>query len=386
MKILTFLHSFEPGGVERVALRLAKSWNDLGHDAPVFMGRPDGAARTSAPENINYIFPIAPRVSPASFETLWMIFLLPQVIRREKPDALFCAGNSYTVVSVAIKLLLGRSCPPILAKISNDLYRHDLPASSRWFYHFWLRLQTRFLDRLVGMAEPMREEITQCMAAPSSKIAIIRDPAIERSVIDRAAKLRRANVSQRCGRRFVAVGRLVSQKNFSALLKALQSSALTGDRLTIVGDGPLRDKLERQTTDLGICAKVKFAGHSDDVIADLVRSDVFVLSSLYEGVPAVLVEALAVGLGIIATDCSSSIAEMLGNGKFGKIIPVGNVAALSSAIRDASPITNDTNARRAMADNFTLEKASSLYLLQFQIIVRNFRTASARIIAQGYCK
>jgi hypothetical protein len=75
-------------------------------------------------------------------------------IRRHRPDVLFCAGNSYTVVAVTMRLVLGRRCPPILAKISNDLTRADLPAVARPFYRLWLRIQGRLL--IVWSAWPSR--------------------------------------------------------------------------------------------------------------------------------------------------------------------------------------------------------------------------------------
>ncbi|NRD89545.1 hypothetical protein C8024_08940 [Sphingopyxis sp. BSNA05] len=83
MKILTFLHSFEPGGVERVALRLAACWQKQGLEAPVFMGRLDGAGRIAEAERLRLIYPATPPISPAWIETMWMIATLPGVIRRE---------------------------------------------------------------------------------------------------------------------------------------------------------------------------------------------------------------------------------------------------------------------------------------------------------------
>lgn len=140
MRVLTFLHSFEPGGVERVALRLVRHWRALGIDAPLFMGRSEGAMAADVAAGLAFETPRAP-FPTAWCETLWMILTLPRAIRRLRADVLFCAGNSYTVVAVALRLLLGRNCPPIVAKISNSLDRPDLGPLARWGYVRWLRIR-----------------------------------------------------------------------------------------------------------------------------------------------------------------------------------------------------------------------------------------------------
>ena len=153
LRVMTFLHSFEPGGVERVALRLHSEWTRLGIDARLVLGRDTGVQRNDWPR-LSYRT-LAPRWLPtAGVETLWLIAALPGEIRRQRPDVLFCAGNTYAVVAVAMRLLLGRACPPIVAKVSNDLARIDRSRLERWAYRLWLRIQGRLVDRFVGMAPP----------------------------------------------------------------------------------------------------------------------------------------------------------------------------------------------------------------------------------------
>ena len=157
-RILCFLHSFELGGVERTALRLCGAWHDAGAEIAIVIGRDEGPLRIEAPNGL-VLVPRALPVSSKAFETAWMIAKLPRFIRTWRPDVLFCAGNSYTVVAVAMKLLLGRDCPPIVAKISNDLARPDYPALVRAFYHRWCRIQGRYLDHLVALSRAMREAL-----------------------------------------------------------------------------------------------------------------------------------------------------------------------------------------------------------------------------------
>jgi glycosyltransferase involved in cell wall biosynthesis len=355
LRVLTFLHSFEPGGVERVALRLCRAWGAQSH---LVMGRATGVMRSEA-DGLEYEILSRERISTAWWETLWMIARLPAVIRRVKPDVLFCAGNSYTVVSVAMKLRLGKACPPIIAKVSNDLARADMPWPVRAMYHRWLRVQGRLIDRFVGMAPPMLAEISDAMAIEPARVAVIDDPALSMADITRLAA-RPDDRGQRT--RFVAAGRLSPQKNFPLLVRAFAKIANGADTLTILGEGPERARIEREVAALGIIERVTLPGHVPDLVPWLARSDIFALSSDYEGVPAVIAEALAAGLAIAATDCSVSMGDMLGHGAFGTGVPVGDVDAFAAALSVARIAPLDRPAMRAQAERFTVERAAQRYL------------------------
>lgn len=363
MRVLTFLHSFEHGGVERVALRLVRQWRVSGIDAPLFLGRTDGAMRHDVGADLAFETP--PRIPPAValWETLWMIWQLPRVVRQLRPDVLFCAGNTYVVVAVALKLILGRQCPPILAKMSNDLERLDAPWWIRRPYHLWLRIQAHFLDHIVGMAAPMANDIRTLLAIPDTMISVIPNPALTDDLIFRLRSLpRNAVQSPFSGRRFVSVGRLTRQKNMGLMLRAFASAGRTGDTLTIFGDGPDRAKLQKLAANLGIDEAVDFRGYVSEPAALLPQFDILLLSSDYEGVPGVVLEALAAGLPIVATDCSSSMATLLQHGALGTLIKTGDETAFARAIVAARPGMQNRALSLAQAKRFTLERAAQSYL------------------------
>jgi len=360
LRVLTFLHSFEPGGVERVALRLHAAWRASGVDSRLVMGRTAGAMRREWPGLVPEVLGNE-AVPTAHWETLWMIFHLPGAIRRIRPDVLFCAGNSYTVVAVMMRLLLGKACPPVAAKISNDLTRADLPALVRPFYRLWLRIQGRMLNRVIGMAPPMRAELAQMMRAPDEHIVIIDDPSLDEADIQRLSAARAAAAPKGPGKRFLAIGRLAAQKNFSLLLDAFAAMAGPDDRLAIVGEGGERPTLEAQIKHLGLQGKVRLPGHISPLDAELAGADALVLSSNYEGVPAVIAEALAAGLPIVATRCSVSMDDMLGEGRFGMLVPVGNAPSLAAAMADIANLQFDETAAREQARRFTVQIASDRY-------------------------
>ena len=357
MRILTFLHSFEPGGVERVALRLNRAWLAAGIDAVVVMGRGDGAMAGDATD-IPYHRLSSGRIPTAFWETIWMIVSLPRFVRRAKPDVLFCAGNTYSIVAVAMKLILGKRCPPIVAKISNDLIRNDMPTPVRWGYRKWCRFQSRFIDHFIGMAAPMRAEMADILAVADSRISIICDPAISARSIVAHARLSATGP----GRRYVGAGRLSQQKNFALLVDAFAKIAKPSDQLTIYGEGSERPALERRIRRLGLERQVAMPGFVESIVPALQSADVFVLSSDYEGVPAVIVEALAAGIAIVATDCSVSMRDMLDGGALGTLVPPGDCDALAAAMANIATGSQQVAARQEKAGHFTIEHAASAYV------------------------
>jgi glycosyltransferase involved in cell wall biosynthesis len=369
MRVLTFVHSFDLGGVERIALRLVRRWRALGIDAPLFVGRIEGDMHADIASDLDFITPSSPGIRTGGWETLWMIITLPRVVRRLRPDILFCAGNSYTIVAVAMKLLLGRDCPRIVAKISNSLDRRDMPGWWRWAYRRWLRIQGRFLDHVVGMEGAMAGEIQDALGLSADRITIIPDPALSEAMIAQLRARPRVARPPQGGRRFVAVGRLASQKNFALMLRAFRIGACDDDSLVIIGDGPERDRLISLATGLGIGERVEFRGYVPEPSALLAQFDICLLSSDYEGVPAVVLEALAARLPVIATDCCRSMTELLKHGELGWLVAVGDENGLAAAIAVAEPQHSNDVVSLAQARRFTVELAGEAYLQAMQRLV-----------------
>ena len=358
LRIAIPIHSFAPGGVERVALNLAAAWQADGAEVKVLLGRSAGAMQDTAPR-LDYVTRPEP-VPTASFETLWMIWAAWRWLRRNRVDVLFAAGNTYAIVGVALKLLLGQRCPPIVIKISNDLERRDLPAPARWGYRLWLRVQGRWLDRFAGMAQPMRREIAEAMLVAEARIAIIEDPSLEAAQFAQLAAIARAGAVPRAPL-YVAIGRLSGQKNFALMLRAFARLRDPAARLVIVGEGADRARLKRLAAELGIADRISLPGHCDPM-PHLAAASAFVLSSDYEGVPAVVIEALAAGLPIAGTDCSVSMQALTGHGAFARLVPVRVEAALAQAMEQVLTMPFDPAAARAATTAFTINTAAARYL------------------------
>ena len=133
-------------------------------------------------------------------------------------------------------------------------------------------------------------------------------------------------------------------------------------RLMLIGNGPLETELKAFSRSLGIADRVIFPGFEPDPTPFYKTADLFVLSSDYEGFGNVIIEALACGTPVVSTDCPTGPAEILANGKFGRLTPVDEVGAFAEAIRETLLQDRRPEELRARARDFALEQAAQAYL------------------------
>lgn len=359
LRITIPIHSLDPGGVERVALGLATEWERAGHQVTVVLGRSGSPNLCSAPP-LDY-WQIPTRFPTAAWETPWMVHCLFSYLIANRSDVLFCPGNTYSVVAAAMKLLLGDHAPPMVLKVSNALHRPDMTPIMQRGYASWLRIQGAVFDRLIGLSEPMRREICETTLVSADRVAVIANPVITRRRLNRLARIERQKDSV-WNTSYLSAGRLVPQKNFAMLLRAFARAARPHDTLTIAGEGPERGSLEQLAATLGIADQVRFPGYIASIDSLLCEADAFVLSSDYEGLPGVVVEALAAGLPILATDCCVSMSCLLDQGGTGVLVRRNDEAAFADGLMRIRQFQTDPNRARAIAAGFEVEGAARRYL------------------------
>ena len=165
----------------------------------------------------------------------------------------------------------------------------------------------------------------------------------------------------------LAVGRLTAAKDYPTLLRAFSMVYQKQPaRLLILGDGKERAPLESMVRQLGLTENVQMPGFVVNPYAYMARARLLALSSRWEGLPGVLVEALACGTPVVSTDCKSGPREILENGRFGRLVPVGDPDALAAAILDTLQTIPDHALLKRRAEDFTLEKSVKEYLRVFQ--------------------
>ena len=307
--ILTYAEDLRGGGVERAQLRLARGWLAAGRRVTLAIEDIAGPLAAELPEGLEIVTPSR-------------LLALPGVVRRLAPDVIFCPGNFYTGIAAWTRLRLGRTCPPIVAKMSNAPARADHGRLMHAAHQIWLARHGGFLDHLVAMTLATADEAALATRMTGRTSVIPNPPAVPIP----------GTLPALPARFILGVGRLEPQKRWDRLIAALPLLADRTIPLVILGDGSERGAIEAQIYALGLGKRVFLLGHSSDPLPVMTRAAVLVLTSDYEGVPGVLREAVSVGTPVISTDSSAAVAEIIDRPKSGTMIARDDAAALVGAL------------------------------------------------------
>jgi glycosyltransferase involved in cell wall biosynthesis len=221
-------------------------------------------------------------------------------------------------------------------------------------------------DKIIAVSESIKQDLILNFHFPDTKIEVVYNPVD----IGEIEKLSEETVEHPWFHDhmpvIVSVGRLTKQKGYPYLLHAFSLvKKRLSCRLAIIGDGEDRAKLLSMAKDLGVGREVEFLGFQKNPFKYMARSSLFVLSSLYEGFPNVILEAMALGLPVISTDCPSGPAEIIEDKKSGLLVPVRDEKALAGAI--ISVMTDELlrvslgREARRRASAFDIEKIAKDY-------------------------
>ncbi|GLR47834.1 glycosyltransferase [Sphingomonas astaxanthinifaciens] len=311
------VHDFSPGGTERIALRLAGAWSRAGRPVIIFCGDPTGPLARLVPPTARLVSPARPiRRGPGSRRRLgaWVA----AEVRAFAIAGLFVPGNFHFPVLETLGSTAPR--PRLVAKLSNALDRPGTSPLLRRLSHARMRRRLRHADHVVAMSPALAEEARRRLG--DLPLVVVPEPILEDEdpvAID----------SRRGG--IVAAGRFVAQKNFALAVEAM-AELPGGERLTILGDGAELAGIAARIAALGLEDRVLLPGRVSDVHPHFARAKVFLLSSRYEGYPAVLIEAIAAGCRIVATDCSPAISEIVDDPAVGEVVANLRPAALAAAL------------------------------------------------------
>jgi glycosyltransferase involved in cell wall biosynthesis len=251
-----------------------------------------------------------------------------------------------------------------------------MPTVTRAIYRLWLRVQGSMIDHFAVLSVPMGQEVTRLMGITADRVHVVPNPVL--SLADMESDAPPSRIHTTSGRHFVAVGRLEQQKNYPLMLRAFAAGSTPADSLTLYGEGQERAALERMANILGVAGRVHFPGHCSQVRAHLRDHDILLLSSTYEGQPGAVVEALSVGLPIIATHCCAGMAELLEEGALGLLVDPGDLHGLTRAIASAQPGKQDHLRAAEKVRAFTIEAAVPAYAVLFSSILADRRAAAPR--------
>lgn len=342
-RIAVFLPSLHGGGAERVMVTLANGFAARGYRVDLVLAAAQGPYLQDVSPQVRIVDLAAGRVIKA----LWP---LARYLRRERPVALLSAMNHANVVAVLAHRLARVPCRLVVSEhtnLSTEVARVQ-GLAARAVYALVPRLYPK-ADAVVAVSRDAAQDLERFAHLPAGSVQAIYNP-FDLDRIGRLAAEAPPHPWLQAGESrpvVVAVGRLNEAKDFPTLLRAF--AAMRGRhraRLMILGEGELRPELEALAQSLGLGADdVQMPGFVRNPFAYLARAALFVLSSRWEGLPGVLVEAMACGVPVVSTDCPSGPREILEGGRWGRLVPVGDVAALAQAMEEVL-----TTPRQALPD------------------------------------
>lgn len=359
-----FLPDLRGGGAEKLHLSLAQYWLEKGVGVDFVLMRAAGELLPNVPAGAHI-------TSLEASRTISSLAPAVRYLRDSRPAAVLVAMWPLTT-AVVMAAALARSPARIVVSEHNNMTAqyagwgkiHNLAmrASMAWTY--------RHADAVVAVSDGVARDIGRLAFVERDKIDVIFNPAcVGNTRSDRGA-------DQMVGRVILSVGSLKEQKNHELLIRAFARLAAGFDdyKLRILGEGGLRPHLEALVLELGLSGSVELPGFVHDVASEYQKADLFVLSSDYEGFGNVVVEALEQGTPVVSTDCPSGPREILEDGKYGTLVPVGDVEALAKAMDGALSLEHDREALKRRAQDFSVDKAADAYL---DLLLPGWRSGAA---------
>ena len=348
------------GGVERMMNHLLRGFVDAGVSVDLLLLKARGGHLQDIPSEVNTI----------RLDVRTSILALPSLcryLREHRPDALLAAKDRAGRVALMARRLTGARTRVVLRMgmhLSGSLQgktriqklaRH-LPV--RWLYPW--------ADAIVAVAPAVAEDLARIGQLPHSLFHVVPNPTIGPDLRERSqqgVQHRWLQGEQGDCPTIVAAGRLRPQKDFATLLKAFRLlQERRSARLIILGEGPERPALQAQAQDLGMENDVDLPGFYENPYPIMRAASLFVLSSRFEGSPNVLVEAMALGTPVVATDCPSGPRTILAAGRHGPLVPVGNAEALATAMEQTLDQPPTPNQLRDAVRAYTIENSTQQYL------------------------
>lgn len=355
-RVSLFLPSLAGGGAERVFVELANGFSQEGLPVDLVLASASGPYADEISRAVRVVDLKAPGVLRA-------IPKLARYLSRERPDALLSALDHANVGALVARLISMRAtrCVISMRSVPRAVYRETRSVRARLLVQL-MRATYPFADAIVANSRAVALDLAALLGS-DRKISVIYNPLN----VNRIEQLSLEEVEHPWGSSqglpvVLGVGSLSELKDFRTLVRAFSAVRSRRDcRLVILGEGPERERLEGLLTDLGIENDAYLPGFVANPFPWMRVARVFVSSSVTEGCPNALMQALACGTATVSTNCAGGSAEILENGKWGRLVPVGDWEAMAEAIVSAFDTTQFPGGRRR-AQDFEHGRISRQYL------------------------
>ena len=328
-RIAIFMPSLFGAGGQRSMINLAHGIAECGYAVDLVLAQAEGPFLAEVRRPVRVVDLKASRA-------LTSLPALVRYLRHEQPEAMLSVFGYVNVIALWAWRLAGVRTR-LFVNEQNTVSLEAGNASS-WRARLTPRLIKRFYpwaNGIVVVSHGVRDDLAQLTNISGERITVIYNPSVVRAeVCEKAqASLDHPWLKPDQPPVLLAVGRLQVQKDYPTLIQAFAQVRLTRPvRLLILGDGKERPMLEALIKELGLEQDVSLPGFVMNPYAYMARASLFVLSSRWEGLPTVLIEALCCGIPVVSTDCPSGPQEILRDGQYGELVPVGDADALAQAI------------------------------------------------------
>ena len=328
MRVSFFLQDLDGGGAERAIIRLADEVALAGYEVDLVVGYADTAYRGEVARRVNLI----------DFGSRSPLLVFPKLVaylRARPPNVIMSALDLANIMMIIATILAGFEGRRVISQRAVlDASLRDLNRARSWLTRLMMSACFPRADAVISNSHAAAVELEEKLSIPKHKIFTIQN-AIDVGRITQLAQLplNEPFILAKQELRVVTVGSLTKRKDMVTLIKAFAVlHASRPCRLILVGQGPERPALEALVKSLDLEEAVYFAGFDANPYKWIRAASVFVSSSTEEGYPNVIAEALALDCPVVATDCPGDTAELLGYGKWGRLVPVGDPATMAAAI------------------------------------------------------
>lgn len=356
-KLALFIPSLHGGGAERVMVSLANGLAARGLSVDLVLARKSGA----------YVADVSPKVRIINLNasrTLYTLWPLVRYLRRERPATLLSAMNYVNVIASWAHQLAGAPTRLVLTEHSHvSRQLSDTPRSLAWGLPRLMRPAYARAHAIVAVSDGVARDLADMLGQPTHAIHTLHNPIDTARAAQLGTKaLNHPWFTPGAPPVVLAAGRLSPEKDYPTLIKAFcLLRAQRPARLVILGEGGEQAALETMISGLACQDDILLAGFQPNPYAWMQRAAVFVLSSRWEGFGNVLVEAMACGTPVVSTACPSGPEEILGQGRWGRLVPVAGPDALAQAMARTLDDPHPPDVRRR-AQDFSIDVAIEAYL------------------------
>jgi len=320
--VLLIVDALHNNGAVQITVGLARRWADSGSRLAVLI-QPPGPVQEVPGATVDHM------TSPGTRMRYGVILSVPRLIRSARRCDAVVNGSE-----IGLGLLLGFVAARLTGRPFVIGVHADLDdALAEWVpsrMHRLFRWVHRHADSAICVSNGVVPPILR-NGLPPDRVRVVRN-GIDTAAVQQAAR-QPGHLADTELPTVIATGRLAEQKGYDLLLRAhAEVVSQHPHRLALVNDGPEAGNLEALATELGVQGSVIFAGVVDGPLPDVARAALFCLPSRHEGLPLALLEAVSLGVPIIATDCSPGVREALDDGRVGELVPVEDVDALAAAL------------------------------------------------------